>query len=204
VFDFGIFNPVGPTVGSMEVAVNYHLQRALLITRIRHPFAPSVRVHALLDFDGFQKIAPLVQHVVATLDWSGPEWLRVRHPNPEVHEAVFDGLRVFARMRSDRDWGEKATQLVDAAHDPWQRLDSRFEAQSSVPEGIDPIDYWVAVVTNPRVIDGHVAMMRSAWEGAQAFVRNDDPEDAQRVSEFLRRQVYQRSDPDRSGVTPNE
>jgi hypothetical protein len=105
-------------------------------------------------------------------------------------------------MRSDRDWGEKATQLVDAAHDPWQRLDSRFEAQSSVPEGIDPIDYWVAVVTNPRVIDGHVAMVRSVWEGAQAFVRNDDPEDAQRVSQFLRRQVYQRADPDRSGVTP--
>ena len=85
----------------------------------------------------------------------------------------------------------------------WQRLDSRFVPQGSVPDGIDPIDYWVAVVTNPRVIDGHVSMIRSVWEGAQSFVRNDDADEAQRVSQFFRRQVYQRADPDHSGVTPN-
>lgn len=55
--------------------------------------------------------------------------------------------------------------------------------------GIEGVNLWIQIISDARNIDNHVAYMRSAWEGAQAWVRFNDDSCAQAAADHVSRSV---------------
>ena len=178
----GIFNPSGPTVGSIEIAINYRLGTALLLERVRHPHHPSVCVHAVLDQSGFADIDRLLEEMIGQLQWGSPfEWFDTKHSSEKDVAAMRRGLRAFAQAHSDEDYASRAIALVETCDDPWLRVDHGFEPSSAAGPDEDPIELWIYAISHAANIDNHCAFIRSAWEGATAYVsglRRGSPDDA--------------------------
>lgn len=188
---WGIFNPMGPSVGSLEICIDFESQRALLVERLRHPFSPRVAVHAVLDFDGFSNRADLVAEVIGGLEWSSPDWFEITDYDPAVKNSLREGMRLFAG-RSDEDFRRTTQLLLASIGSPWARLSSN-ELELPEIDG-DPIETWIEVVTSAANIDNHLAYLRSAWEGAVAYQGSKgDPNVAQSMTNRLVEEVVRRS-----------
>ncbi len=178
VMTMGIFNPVGPSVGSIELAIDYNLQRGLLVERLRHPFSPSIRLWAVLDRDGFASLDDFVELLIERLPWSTFEWVRILDSDPAVASSVERGLLRFIKRR-DLDLATEAQRLIDGMVNPWIRLDRQYVPSGSLQEfDGDSADLWLEAVTHPAVVDSCLAHLRSAWEGAKAFVRDPNGPEA--------------------------
>jgi hypothetical protein len=168
---FGNFNPMGPTVGSLEAAVRVApdgTESWVLYYVQRHPVSPSVRYlgHAE-DLDSF---GPLIIRALNGRDpevavfGSGPEWLDIW-----MHEdAVLEGVRQFARASPEADWSARAA-LLRRSSNPWDRLsDSNAPDDRDAEDEGDQIEAWLAAITNLDVVASHQLFLRSAWEPARA------------------------------------
>ena len=123
----GIFNPTGPSVGSLEVAIHYRIGAALVLERLRHPHHPSIRVHAVLDRDGFENLDQVLEDVVGQLAWSNFDWWDMRNASEQDSIAMARGLRKFAERRPDFDFERLALGLIENLRDPWARVDQSYE-----------------------------------------------------------------------------
>ena len=170
----GIFNPVGPSVGSIELSIDYNVGRGLLLERTRHPFLPSLRLWAILDRDGFDSLDNFVELMIERLPWGALEWVRVMDRDEKVADAVKHGLLRFAN-RTESDLSAAAQQLLDSAANPWIALASEYEPSGSIDDSsLDPAELWLQAVTHPAVVDSRLAYLRSAWEGSIALVNDPD------------------------------
>lgn len=200
VAQWGIFNPLGPTVSSFEVAIDYVGGRGLLLERLRNPFGPRLVLHAAIDVDGFGDLGRLLEPLVAGWadDTGGrrglPDWFEVVADMPGVAAALHRGLVRFAAA-SDADLAVETAAASASVVSPW----ARFSVADDQPDAIaalralDPDelrDRWLSMITSAPVIDAHVAHLRSAWEGSQAFVR--DPDAGQRAADECRREIARR------------
>lgn len=206
IASMGTFNPMGPTVGTIELIVNETLERALIVERGRHPYAPFLRLRAVLDGDGLVALEHFVEETVASLGWDGFDWFDIHH----FGEAIERGLRRFAAA-SDLDVGAAGRALLATQDNPWLRIagdvtldaagergaDGRGGAGSGAggsdgdgselggrdgAEDGDDVSLWIHALTAAPTIDAHLAFLRSAWEGAAAFARNPrDPGFSQTV-----------------------
>jgi hypothetical protein len=209
---FGIFNPSGPSVGSLELSINYESGKALLLERLRHPFYPHLIVHALIDQDGFLSLNDLVEGVIARLQWFTLDWFEIcATPTTGMAEAVSEGLHAFGQRINtthNRDLRSEALALLIPLP-PWTRLSLSAEelthhwAERDSFDEIDDLDLWVLTLMDPRNIDNHTKHLRSAWEGAEAFLASpNDPNHAQRLVDSIVRSVNCRED-DYFGSLPN-
>jgi hypothetical protein len=197
IASMGIFNPGGPTVGTLEVIVNHTHGRALLVDRSRHPWSPSMRLHAVLDRDGFEELHRFVEQAVTKLPWAPFDWFDVRFDSAEVHESVRHGLRGFALRRlqdvGPHDFGRHAFALLETLDDPWERLREGFQPRASLEtDGEAGITWWTDAITDARNIDNHIAYLRSAWEGATRWIETHDPSAAQNTADGCIREVRAR------------
>lgn len=186
---FGVFNPAGPSVGSIEVAVDYRHQLAFVLERLRHPFSPTLKLHAVLDRDGFDRRPDLVRSIVGGLGWSLLDWCAVLDRDPDVADAVYQGLGDFA-VRQRIDVAAAADALVAHVDSPWERLSAGKPGEAVGPQSAENVERWVEIVTHPRNVDTHVAHLRSAWEGALALDRG--PDQAQHVADRLAAEIADR------------
>ena len=185
---FGIFNPAGPSVGSLELSINYESGQALLLERLRHPFSPHLIVHALIDQDGFLSLNDLVEGVIARLQWGGLDWFEIcATPTAGMAEAAVQGLLAFGQRITetlDSDLGHLAGALTLR---PWLRLSISAEELNDLfaevvafDYGLSSLEYWAWALMKPSNIDNHTKDLRSAWEGARAWLASpDDPDHAQ-------------------------
>lgn len=188
---FGIFNPAGPSVGSIEVAVNYRLGRGLVLERIRHPFAPSLRLHAVLDREGFDALDDHLAAVVAALSWSTMDWCDLSADDISDIETLEEALYEFAE-RQGVDTKRCGLALAENLADPWSRVDFGYEPESELPDDTHPDDLWLSMIVDAVNIDTHLAYMRSAWEGAMAFQRS--PDEAEAIMERCVAEIVRRGD----------
>jgi hypothetical protein len=175
----GVFHPQRPIVGSLEVAIQYRIGVAALIEKIRQPSGTSVRVHAVIDRDGFNDLDSLIEQVIPRLQWESFDWWNAPDCDDERFDAMREGLRRFAERQPETDWGIVAMRLA-TAHDPWARINSRKYSGSPPPADVDPIELWIDVITSAQNINMHTAYLRSAWEGATkhlAAARSGEPVD---------------------------
>lgn len=201
---FGIFNPAGPSVGSLELSINYESGQALLLERLRHPFSPHLIVHALIDQDGFLSLNDLVEGVITRLQWGGLDWFEVvATPTEGLEEAAFQGLLAFGQRITEtdnRDLRREALALLIPLP-PWKRLSLSAEelthhwAERDSFDEIDDLDLWALTLMNPINIDNHIKHLRSAWTGSEAyFAPPNDPDLAQRLVDTIVRSVNRRED----------
>ena len=177
---FGIFNPVGPSIGSLEVAIDYNLGSALLLERTRHPLSPSLRLHAVIDREGYESIAVFGAGVLADLPWSPFDWFEFEEWSQEDDNTMLRGLLTFGYRHAAEgvDLGLKAAQLVACLGQPWDILERPDDLPLyPLPEEEDPVEYWAVVVSRSWNIDNYKAYLRSAWQGAIAWITGaSDPE----------------------------
>lgn len=197
---WGIFNPLGPTVGSLEVAIDYVGGRGYVLERLRHPFGPQVSLRAVIDIEGFAALGDIVGAVVDAWMAEGgstyalPHWFEVVSDIPDVVTALRDGLHGLA-VANDADLAAATVAAVASVGSPWNGFTAAERHADDVQQlrelSIDDLaGEWVEAVTHPRVIDAHVAWLRSAWDGSRAFV--GDPDGAQRVVVALEAELDRR------------
>ncbi len=183
VCSFGLFNPMGPTVSSLEVA-QVGPEWVLLFV-LRNPFGPRIEEWGRTAVGDDEALATLISDTLATADGGpmgpGPHWMDIF----DYDEAVIDGITKFAQARDPQLLADRATELLHYFADPWARL-NEADGPLQPPERAvtDPVGLWVDTITDREVVAGHQLFTRSAWEAAKAAVA-EGFETAQAVSDAL-------------------
>jgi hypothetical protein len=198
ICSFGIFNPMGPTVSSLEAAMVTFRDRDpywSLFHVLRHPMSPRVThlgsTNTLDDLDGLITESLAVTEDVCVLG-TGPHWLDIFGH----FDAVIEGARRFASMTTETDWQLQAMSLMVHSSDPWARISEPVTGDEfEWPSGLDPIEGWLQAITNPDVVAGHRLYLRSAWEGARAYMEANwaSPEPAQMATDAMTRIAHARA-----------
>ena len=187
VCSFGIFNPSGPSVGSLELG--FDGQDWMLFFVLRHPFTPAIELlgRAALA-DPPEVLGALISDALAEVKrgllGDSPDWLHI--VNDAHAQDVLDGVRRFAESSlPEMDLGRVADSLIGYAGDPWERLRHQLDEIELSDRGrSDPVSHWIDAVTDPDSIAGHQLFIRSAWDGARALAQGG-PDEAGGVSSEL-------------------
>ena len=185
VCSFGIFNPAGPTVSSLEFG--FDGEKWSLYDVLRHPFGEQVVILGVAplgnEHDFFSQ---LIEDVLAETDQgvlgSGPHWVDIRMEG--FADSINRGIERFALSSQGRDLEDDCQLILNQQGDPWYGI-SGSEALEHEYEIGEPVETWIGLVKRPNVIFGHRAFMRSAWEGAKEYVQTTDPAKAQGLANSL-------------------
>jgi hypothetical protein len=61
-------------------------------------------------------------------------------------------------------------------------------------DDLSDLEFWASMLMKPSNIDNHTKYLRSAWEGASAYIKSHDPDHAQGLVNTIVRSVDNRSD----------
>lgn len=169
VCSFGIFNPMGPTVSSLEVAQIG--DEWVLLFVLRNPFGPRIEEWGRADIDDESRLDILISNALAETEGGpmgpGPDWMDIF----SHRSAVLDGISQFAQESDPETLAFEANALLHYYADPWARLNKADGPIELTDRAIrDPARFWINTITDPEVIAGHQLFIRSAWEGAKAMV----------------------------------
>jgi hypothetical protein len=184
ICSFGIFNPAGPTVSSLELGLDGKAWTLYFV--LRHPVGAQVfEIASSPISDARLEIPQMIEDALAGAGGgvlgSGPHWMDVRMSN--FSESIVRGLRRFAEESSETDWRLECDRIISQGGDPWTEAPSA-NSEDVIEISGDPIETWIGLIMSRDVIFGHRAFMRSAWEGSKLFVHGDFA-DAQNVSNAL-------------------
>lgn len=203
VFIFGVFNPVGSTLGSIELI---HTKDATLVAyRYRHPAGDRE-----LIIDSLTNEEPLelaINEGISLLagQISPPDFFHIPTDLPqEIYDAVLQGARAMATefSLSGVDLTLKAARILNQPNPWWRKGTSEPKTDDddlSLFDGVDPVDAYLNEASHPFVVDVNLGLFHAWWAGAQTWVREpDNPEQATQVVESLTRHVMIRQNGDHS------
>jgi len=187
---FGIFNPAGPSVGSLEITTSADSEFAVLFERLRHPHSPHIILHALIDLDGVPLLDEFVEKVIAKFNWSTLHWFEIISRT----EAVLKGLTKFGERLEKEENRDLRQEAIRLQLPPWKRLEVPDEKklvklsdtglfhegfllenpdigleEFHNPEHLSDVDFWTTSLIGPKNVDNHIKFLRSAWEGSKLF-----------------------------------
>ncbi len=173
ICSFGIFNPAGPTVSSLELGLNGKEWKLYFV--IRHPIGAQVIEIASSRIDEAKiKIPQFIEDSIAEIGngvlGSGPHWMDIRMSG--FSDSIVRGLRRYAQLSTETDWSLECDRIISQEGDPWSEVPFA-KSENGLEISGDPIDTWIELILNRDVIFGHRAFMRSAWEGAKFFSQGD-------------------------------
>jgi len=184
LFVYGVFNPVGPSLGSVELV--YTADKTIIMSRCRHPFSPNEEILLLLDeTDDLQRG---IESSIAKLHecTSLPDFIHIPSDlSPTIRNAVVEGLSKMCEELADSgtDLSMRARQIQHQPN-PWWRssdTDVRFVPEL---ENLAPAAAYLRTVTNVDLVDYNLGFFEAWWQGALAFVADpEDPENATAVVE---------------------
>jgi len=193
---YGIFNPVGPTMGSLEI-VNGRSE-SYMVQRWRHPFLPGERV--LFAFKEEDGVLVCMQRAVLELAdlISPPDFVSIpQNFSPEFRDGIFSALISMAEMfeRNGENLLGKAIRMYDFPN-PWVRPTEDDSTNSETPadfEGMTNAEAYSNVSNNPFLVDFNIGLFQAWWEGAIAFMTDpNDPQSATEVAERFMQHTYDR------------
>jgi hypothetical protein len=184
--NFGIFNPAGPTVGSLEVGIRDEVQYLFYV--VRHPFSPECVFLASASLDqGVHAFRDGLQHWFSNNQWSPIDWMHVYEE--DLEEPIRQGLIDFA-LHLEPDELRRHVETHRATDDPWIRVSSVNEPRLS--SSTDPLEDWVPGIGSDLNFANYQAFLKSAWEGAKVFAVEPDPSLAQSTADFVASSVKER------------
>jgi hypothetical protein len=175
------FNPIGPSVSTLEICSLLDQDEDYLLYFLRHPFSP--------DFRALSLIGPEDDLVAAARDGVGmfqggslPHVLMLFDAphaiSPQIPE-VFREQIIETCRRGGLDLSAHAGRLADAAGNPWalaphaQLPDpTNTPAAGPSPSEVDPAvvyEDWFEQVSNPANAGAIFAQLPDAWDGALNF-----------------------------------
>lgn len=184
---YGVFNPVGSTMGSVELVEGLGWRE--IVCRYRHPSNPGQFVLATVPEDSdFNElvttaIAELGEHI------SPPSFVSIPVDLSEgVRESVFDGLLMMAEKfhQSGVDMTQRGLSIRNQPN-PWWRGPNGNDDVFDVPpdlEGVAPAEIYLSHAMQVQIVDYNIGLFQAWWEGALAFLQDpDNPDEATRVVE---------------------
>ena len=184
--NFGIFNPAGPTVGSLEVGFRGDQQILFLV--LRHPFSPACTPLASADLNlGSSAFPQDVKDWFSGHSWSPLDWVTVF--DDSITDAVNEGLIEFAETLH-RDVLNAKITLLTRERDPWMRVSTKREIEYNLADA--PTLEWRRLVTEESNGWQYKAFIKSAWEGSRIFGTGGDANTAQNVADYFRSSVIDR------------
>ena len=198
VCGFGVFNPMGPTVSSLEIGMSWNPTgiELSLFHVMRHPHSPEIRLLGTVakweEMDSLIFTALVERDPETRILGSGPEWLEIWGHQ----DTILAALRAFAEADVETNWRARADDLANYALSPWARVSPREERSDSIfDEDGDPIDCWLEAITSYSVVVGQKLFMRSAWEGALRYRQSNwDADVAQSAANSARATAQERLD----------
>ena len=183
ICSFGIFNPAGPTVSSLELGNDG--QDWTLYFVLRHPFGSHVEELGTFDNSEFDtRISELIIEAFSNAHdgilGSGPDWMSITWDDPTP---IFIGLQNFAHNKQDADWIRECQTIIGGGGFPWARISLENDQLPTI-EVEHPADEWIGLILEPDFIAGHQHFIRSAWEGSKFFARGEF-EEAQAVTNAI-------------------
>jgi hypothetical protein len=182
---FGIFNPMGPTLTTLQLAPLESGGFALLYL-MRHPFRPEFKELARLT--DLTELGELISTNLPGDLGSMPEFLWIVAPE-SIHQQTVDGLwNAFgtlsvADQNADVDLAWEAATLRHFAGRAWDRLNNPHAVPQpeSPSKGITDMDYvtppgryrdledWFFAAADTDNVAGTLLAFPSAWDGAINF-----------------------------------
>jgi hypothetical protein len=175
---YGVFNPVGPSLGSVELI--HGRESGIIVNRYRHHMNPGEEVLSVLP-EGTTELTSTVRQSVGRLyEYTFiPDFIQIQGDlAPETKEAVFDGLVDMCQGFSDEqvDLTLKAMQIQHQPNPWWRPIDPDSEEMPGIPEfeELTPSEAYLSTVLKPELVDYNLGLFQAWWEGALAFLKDPD------------------------------
>lgn len=185
---YGIFNPIGSTLGSLELVDG--IQESFIVNRWRHPHHPGEVL--LFDIDENVSILESMQQGVLALadSISLPDFIFIPQDlPPQFQDGLFDALVSMAETMENNgaDVLGKAIRIWNHPN-PWVRPSAEDSTDLVAPEhfhGLKNAEAYAAVSSNPGIVDLNVGLFQAWWEGAIAYMAGPGDPDPQRATDTV-------------------
>lgn len=186
VLIFGIFNPMGPTLGSIELV--HTLDSTVIVLRHRHLTSPDDEVLAQVPHNS-SDLFPTISRAIGQLSTftDAPDFISVPADlESDLRVAAIDGLFTMCKGLAEDgvDLNLKARRIHDQPN-PWWR-DPNTSPSTDHPdlEGLQPAEAFLSMAMHPELVDFNLGLFQAWWEGALAFLRDpNSPGHASQVVE---------------------
>jgi hypothetical protein len=185
---WGIFNPVGPTIATLGLARVPASTERLLVTYFLNPFDAWTTVYGLLPEEvsgNEKKLLAVLQRLFEQNGADGhplflslPHYMSLLAPYSTIDEQM-KGLVFLASGRVEiENLNANCDLLEKFKGNPWGRVTAEDQVTtqgtkaSSGPTSAQFDRWWSIVICNEQ-IEGEISNMPSAWEGAINFVGSD-------------------------------
>ena len=185
---YGIFNPIGSTMGSLEIVNG--TSESYIVNRWRHPHHPGEVVLFEVD-ENVDILGNMQQGVLALADSiSLPDFIW----SPQDLAPVFQDGLVDALVSMTETIEQNGTDVVGKATrmwhypNPWVRPSVEDSMGLEAPadfEGMSNAEAYIAVSTNPGIVDFNVGLFQAWWEGAIAYMAGPGDPDPQRATDAV-------------------
>lgn len=171
-FTIGVFNPVGPTIHSLE-GYNDEDGKILVLDNVRHPLYPAYLPVAIVK-PGSQEFMDVLESSIDRMFVHIPEYLEISgcppEIKPEVESLIKKKLHEIA-INQKVDVPAELARLNELNQSPWQRVDHDLEpiAETQTPATMDQIDALFDFITAPDNTALFWDQIPDAWDGSTNF-----------------------------------
>lgn len=188
-----IFNPVGPTITTLQLGGTHGDRWRPLLRIMRHPFSPEYGVVGFAETE--DELAALIQAAMPPDIGSLPEAVHLTAPEDlwdVTFSSVVEALNAkWLESGEGESIGQRAAVLRHYAGRAWDRLNKTDEVAmpASPYVGVEGIEYaqepgegrafedWFYAVTATDNVFGTLLQMNSAWDGAIGFLEEASASD---------------------------
>jgi hypothetical protein len=184
---WGIFNPMGPTIAMLGLALVPAFTDSLLVTYFLNPFNAWTTVYGLLPEEvsgNEEKLLAVLQPLFEQNGADGhplfvclPHYMSLLAPSSNIDEQM-KRLVFLASGRAKIGNLDATCDLLEKFKgDPWGRVTAEAQVATQETEVCSgptstQFDRWWSIVTNNEQIEGEIHNMPSAWEGAINFLKD--------------------------------
>lgn len=185
---YGVFNPVGPSLGSIEL-INER-ESTMIVSRYRHHMSPGEVVLCEVP-EKVTELPSAIRESVGGLHehTSIPDFIHIPvNLDSGIKDAIVDGLFDMCKGFSNEnvDLTLKAMRIQHQPNPWWRPMGPDSDEMPEKPEldGLTPAEAYLSTVMRTELVDYNLGLFQAWWEGALAFLRDpSSPDEATRIVE---------------------
>ncbi|MGQ0843077.1 MAG: hypothetical protein ACT4QF_02970 [Sporichthyaceae bacterium] len=174
----GWFNPIGPTLATLEVSTSPLEDREQLVLYLRHPLLPEYR--SVADVESPEQVLAAIGEAVAQMVHTAPPNVVVLSGCPEDFlPAITDALRAaVGRVAAEAGTSlvEERARVLATLGDPWAYAGEEREEGADLPVAAPKTDdefaEWLDAVTAPENVVSNMIQFGRAWDGSLNYLRS--------------------------------
>ena len=175
----GWFNPIGPTLSTLEIATSPLDDQETLLVYARHPMLPEYQV--VVEVSTAEQVAAALDEAVASMITVAPPNVITLSGCPaELQPAMVAALRgALERLGKEHavSLAEERVKVLSTLGDPWafageERDDDEQAPEVPAPGGADEFTEWLQAVTDPENVIANMIQFGRAWDGSLNYLRS--------------------------------